>query len=470
MPLRPTIIRGADLTAHLAALRTEMHVPGDYPPAAVAEAEHAAKTVSLDGRVDATDLDLVTLDPPGSRDLDQAFAISARAGGGFDVAYAIADVAAFVAAGGAIDAEAHARGETLYLPDGRVPLHPTVLSEGAASLLPGQRRPAVLWRFVLDADGEPTSVDVRRAIVRSRAQLDYPTFGTAAGELAALLQRVGELRQARERDRGGVSLPEPEQELERLGDHWELSYRAPLPVEGWNAQLSLLTGMAAARLMLDAGIGVVRTMPPPDEHTVATLRRSARALGVDWPKDAAYADVVRRLDPSVPAGAAMIRLATMLFRGASYVAFDGAPPAQPVQSAVAAPYTHATAPLRRLVDRYVSECCLATCAGRMPPAWARAALPALPDAMAEADRRAHAVDRAVLDLAEALLLDGRVGERFTGVVVEDRVGRNQHGEVQLRDPAVRARLNGDHLPLGEEVDVVLAVADVAARHVEFVLG
>jgi exoribonuclease R len=468
--LRRTVIRGADLTRNLAALRAEMRVPGDYPAAAVAEAEQAAQSLSLDGYEDATDIGLVTLDPPGSRDLDQAFSITARPDGGFDVVYAIADVAAFVHVGDAIDAEAHARGETLYLPDGRVPLHPPVLSEGAASLLPGQRRPAVLWRFRLDAYGEPVSVDVRRAVVRSRAQLDYPSFATTGGDLVGLLQRVGELRQARERDRGGVSLPEPEQELERQGEHWQLSYRAPLPVEGWNAQLSLLTGMSAARLMLDAGVGVVRTMPPPDDHTVATLRRSAHALGVDWPKNAAYADVVRRLDALVPAQAAMIRLATVLFRGASYVAFDGKAPEHPIQSAVAAPYAHATAPLRRLVDRYVSECCLAACAGVAPPVWVREGLSAVPEVMADADRRAHAVDRAVVDLAEALLLEGRVGEHFTGVVVEDRVGSNTHGEVQLRDPAVRARLDGDHLPLGDEVQVVLTVADVTARHVAFALA
>jgi exoribonuclease R len=475
VPLRPTVIRGVDLAAQLAALREEMQVPENYPADAVEEAEAAAKSLSLDGYVDARDVDLVTLDPPGSRDLDQAFGITARSGGGYDVAYAIADVGAFVTPGGAVDTEAHARGETLYLPDGRVPLHPTVLSEGAASLLPGEDRPAVLWRFRLDADGEPTSVDVRRSIVRSRAQLDYPSFATTGGELVPLLQRVGELRQARERDRGGVSLPVPEQELERAGDKWELHYRAPLPVEGWNAQVSLLTGMAAARLMLAAGVGLLRTMPPPDPHTVKTLRRSALALDVQWGADEAYADVVRRLDASVPAEAAVLRLASVLFRGASYVAFDGAPPAQPTQSAVAAPYAHATAPLRRLADRFVSECCLAACAGTAVPDWVRSGLPALPDVMAEADQHAHAIDRAVVDLAEALLLAGRVGEHFNGVVVEDSVGRNrhsanQHGEVQLRDPAVRARLDGEHLPLGEEVDVVLSEADVAARHVAFVLS
>jgi exoribonuclease R len=248
------------------------------------------------------------------------------------------------------------------------------------------------------------------------------------------------------------------------GSGWRLEFRAPLPVEGWNAQLSLLTGMAAARLMLDAGVGLLRVLPPPDERTVATLRRSARALGVPWPDGRGYAEVVRTLDATVPAHAAVIRLAQVLFRGAGYVAFDGEPPEASVQSAVAAPYAHATAPLRRLADRFVSECCLAAAAGSEVPGWVREALPALPDLMSGADRRAHEVDRAVVDLAEALVLQGRRGETFRGVVTEVDGDR---GMVQLREPAVRARIDGAGLPLGEEVDVRLDEVDVATRRVVF---
>ena len=123
-------------------------------------------------RVDATELPLVTVDPVGAKDLDQAVLL-ARRGTGFRVQYAIADVAAFVRPGGALDAEVRRRGQTLYLPDGNVPLHPTLLSEGAASLLPDQVRAAVLWTIDLDSDGVANSAQVRRAWVRSVAQLDY---------------------------------------------------------------------------------------------------------------------------------------------------------------------------------------------------------------------------------------------------------------------------------------------------------
>ena len=105
-------------------------------------------------------------------DLDQALHIE-RDGDGYRVRYAIADVPAFVQAGGAVDAETRRRGQTVYAPDKRTPLHPTVLSEGAASLLAGQTRPAFVWDMRLKADGEGTDVEVYRAMVSSTDRLDY---------------------------------------------------------------------------------------------------------------------------------------------------------------------------------------------------------------------------------------------------------------------------------------------------------
>jgi exoribonuclease R len=199
------------------------------------------------------------------------------------------------------------------------------------------------------------------------------------------------------------------------------------------------------------------------------LRRSALALHVDWPQAQSYAEFVRALDANRPAQAAILALATVLLRGAGYAAFDGEPPAQPLHSAVAAPYAHATAPLRRLADRYVSEVCLALSAGRPVPDWARTQLPGLPAVMAGSDHRSHELERAMIDLAEAVTLSGRVGESFRAVVVEARAARDNHAArstVQLREPAVRAKCSGD-LPLGQETEVRLTVADPSTRSVEF---
>ncbi|MFF3940213.1 RNB domain-containing ribonuclease [Streptomyces phaeofaciens] len=475
MPRRPLRVTGAPeapLRAALAALRTGLGVPLAFPLGVLAEAERAAKAPALPDH-DATDIPFVTVDPPGAADLDQALHL-ARHGTGYRLRYAIADVAAFVVPGGPVDAEAHRRVTTLYFPDGKIPLHPAVLSEGAASLLPGHDRPAALWTLDLDADGRTVAVDVHRALVRSRARLDYPDVqrridaGTAEEPLM-LLATVGRLRERLEEERGGISLNVPEQEIVERDRAYALTYRAPLPAEGWNAQLSLLTGMAAADLMLASGTGVLRTLPTAPDGAVGRLRHTAHALRIDWPHHVSYAKLIRSLDPHEPRHAAFLQECTTLLRGAGYTVFrDGRLPEITTHSAVAAPYTHCTAPLRRLVDRYTTALCLAAVAGEPPPDWVPAALDALPKEMAEGGRRAGAVERACVDTVEAALLGDRVGEEFDGCVVDVDERRPTVGTVQLESPAVIGRIDGDPLPLGERLRVRLTEADPAGPTVRFV--
>jgi exoribonuclease R len=435
------------------AVRREAGVPEAFPADVQAEAETASR---LKHDRDRIDISFMTIDPPGARDLDQALHIERR-GDGYTVRYAIADPGAFIEPGGALDRDTHERAVTVYAPDKNVPLHPVVLSEGAASLLPGEWRPAVLWTLELDERGELLSTDVVRAEVRSVAQ---HTYADVPDELEHLLADVGERRHAIEQARGGVSLAVPEQEVVQEGTAWTTRFRVPLPTEQWGAQISLLTGMAAAKLMLDAGYGLLRTQARPPEGAMRRLRREAQALGVDWPPDLTYAEFTRGLDPAVPAHAAMLDAAAELSRGAGYTAFDGSPPSEPEHFAIAAPYAHATAPLRRVQDRYVTECCIAACGGTAAPDWVRAALPDLPKAMEAGSRRANAVERGVVDLVEAVLLSGREGERFEAVVIDDQL-------VQLRDPPVRAKLEAGCPPPGSEVAVRLERADPATRTVAF---
>jgi exoribonuclease R len=449
------------------AIRAELGIVEPFPDAAEQEARAAAARGPGDAPL--CDVPFVTIDPPGSKDLDQALHVERRDGGGYRVRYAIADLASFVAPGGALDEAVWARGVTAYAPDRAVPLHPPVLSEGAASLLEGVERPAILWTIDLDATGERVAVDVRRARVRSRARMDYAGVQAdldagRAPEPLVLLAEVGRLREEREVARGGVSLPLPEQEVAAAaGGGWQVVYRAPLPVDGFNAQISLLTGMAGADLMLAAGTGILRTLPPADPGALARLRRSAAALGVPWPDGMPYPDFIRSLDPAVPAAAALLHEATAVMRGAAYVAFSGgAVPDQPRHAALSEEYAHVTAPLRRLADRYALECSLAAAAGTEPPAWALERLDELPDAMRIADRRASALDRACIDLVEASLLAGRVGEVFDAVVVD-------HEQIQIASPAIRAKCDGDP-PVGAAIRARLVTADPASRSVRFAVA
>jgi len=457
----------------IATVQRELELTMEFSAEVEGTARQAAGNPRLP-RQDRSDIPFVTIDPAASRDLDQALHIE-RDGDGYLVHYAIADVAAFVSPGDPVDEEAHRRGETLYGPDSKIPLHPTVLSEGAASLLPDTLRPALLWSIKVDAEGEGTDVHVERALVRSRAKLDYEQAQRSlddgdADEVVQLLAEVGRLRQQRETERGGVSLPLPEQVVDVTEDGWTLGFRRLLPVEEWNAQISLLTGMAAASLMVYARVGLLRTMPPPDHRDVQRLHRTAKALHIEWPAEQLYPDFVRSLDPNRPEHAAMLFACTRLLRGAGYVAFDGETPEDPEHSALASEYAHVTAPLRRLADRYAGEVCVALCAGEEVPGWVRERLHALPGTMREADQRAHRYEQALLDLVEAEVLAPQVGETFDAVVVQVDEDDPTHGDVVIHDPAVEAPIRSSApLPLGSEVKARLAEAEVRTRTVRFEL-
>ncbi len=365
--------------------------------------------------------------------------------------------------GGPLDLDTHTRVETVYCPDRRIGLHPAVMSEGYASLLPHQRTKAVLWTISLDGVGEIRDINVERAWVSSRRQYSYDELSGnpdhPSRALLGLLREVGDRRRALTRDRGGVTLPKPEQEVVVTGDEVSLTFRAGAAVEDDNAHISLLTGEAAARLMIDGGAGILRTMPPADDRSIRRLRHQARALGVSWHEDETYADCLARLDASTPAAAAFLAEATTLFRGARWVPFDDSNPELPRPSitthgALGVPYAHVTAPLRRLVDRYATEICLAHATRSRVPEWVEQALPAIGDEMEHGTRTARDVDRRCIDAVESAVLAPYVGTDFDGIGLDDRT-------VQLSHPAVVARCSGG-VQAGKDQTVRLVSAKLDA--------
>jgi exoribonuclease R len=454
-----------EVRAGLEAIRAELEIPEGYPEAAQQEAEGPPRLPEAD----LTDVAFITLDPAGSLDLDQAMHLE-RTPSGFLLRYAIADVAAFVTPGGALDKETRIRAVTLYAPDKRTPLHPFSLSEGNGSLLAGEDRPAVVWELAFDLDGEMKKALVRRAMVRSRAQLDYRSTqagfdaGNPAEPLMALPE-LGRLRIEREAARGGVSLPVPEQRVVPTDGGWRLEFREVPDVERWNAHLSLATGMAAGRMMAEAGVGVLRTLAPATESDVGRLRHAAKALGVLWPAGLDYPGFIRSLDAAVPAEAAALAEASSLFRGAGYQVIGPKQAARP-HAAVASLYAHVTAPLRRLVDRYAAETCLAIQAGTEPAEWVLHGMTGLPDIMARGVGRASRYSTECLDLVEAAVLKDRVGEVFDGVVI-DYDAATAVGRVQLATPAVHARIKGAGLVEGTPISTKLLEASIRDRLVLF---
>jgi exoribonuclease R len=476
-PLSETLTRG------LAAIAVEFQIPSAFPAEVMAEANRAtapeqlARLRSDSERTDLLHLEFVTLDPASSTDLDQAFALERGIDDTLILHYAIADVAAFVTVGSLIEHEALLRGETIYSPLGRTPQYPEVISEHAASLLPDGPRPAIVLEVSLDNEGMSTLRNTRRCVVQSRAKLAYETVDVST---IALLTEFARRVSVAETKRGAMRADLPEQELNQLPNgHYELRLRSLLESEQVNAALSLAANLAVGSYLADAGIGLFRVMDQPDKAALSSLRRLAKALHLEWASGVTLGAFQLSLDVTQPTHRAFLVSARRAGGGASYATLGCGDETnatlvngRPYHGAIAGTYAHATAPIRRLADRYVLEllCTLFTYGVAGVTQQDRDRLASLPAIMRRSATLAGGVERAAVDLAETLLLNDRIGDSFQATVLE---ASESGAVVQLIDPPVKSRLGRSSVKrgatAGAEVTVRLVSVDIAERSLKFEL-
>lgn len=438
-----------------------------------------------DQRRDDRAIPFVTIDPAGSMDLDQAVHLE-RNGDGYRVRYAIADVAAFVQPGSELEAETFRRGQTYYLPDEPTRLHPAELSENRASLLPNVDRPAVVWDIVLDTEGSPVHTTVSRALVRSVARLDYDGVHAdyQAGTMhpsIALLPEVGRLRQQSALRRHAVNLRLPAQRVEATSDGlWQLVLEPRHEVNDWNSEISLLTGMVAGKMMVEAGVGLLRTLPPGSEADQASFVEAAGALG--YTVGDSIGEFLLSVDASEPRGMAVMKEAQKLLRGAGYLWFDGEVPEenQRIHAGIGGAYAHVTAPLRRLVDRFATEICLAIAAaqpgGTVPyRPEINLVAPQVPDCVTSRSEQLvktmnktsslnNQVANACLSLTEAVVLAPWLNQNFRAAVLHTKP--SGQSDVFTPEPPIIAKCHGAP-PVGATTLITLTEADPVSRNVSF---
>lgn len=498
------------------AIAEEFELPERFPEDVHAEALQAADR-HADHRRDLRDIPFVTIDPAGSMDLDQAVNIQDApdaAGAGADdteatarwrVLYAIADVAAFVDPAGPLMAESLQRGQTMYLPDEPTRLHPAELSEGSASLLPDQTRPAVVWDILLRADGEVADFTVYRALIRSVKRFDYTEVeadmhGDTLHPAIAQLPEVGRARQRSDLRRKAINLRLPSISVERTQDddgaeRYVLGIDERQEMNDFNSELSLLAGMCAGEMMVRAGVGILRTLPPAGDKEIAAFDHSAHALGFDR-SGRPIGELLADIDASTPRGMALMRDAQSLLRGAGYQQFGlvggsaeasesepagaaGADSEKPAgaagagEDAGAAPsihagigghYAHVTAPLRRLVDRFATEICLAIASEQPIPEWVTANVDQVLGTMKSSSQTASAVDRACLKLTEAVVLQPWVGQNFNATVLNSDGG--DKAKILVEEPPILTTCVGGP-DEASTIKVTLIEAEPAARKVRF---
>jgi ribonuclease R len=477
-------------------------IPAEFPPAALAEAAAARPLAGTAGRADLRDLALVTIDDSDARDFDDAVWAAADDDpanpGGWHIVVAIADVAAYVPAGGALDGEAARRGNSVYFPDRVVPMLPEALSNDLCSLRPGEDRPCLAADLWIDRDGHKRRHRFARAVMRSAARLTYDAVQAihdggsegklAPGRVAALYGAFAALDRARTA-RGALELDLPEHRVLLDGERRPIAVepRPRLASHRLIEELMILANVAAAEELEARGRACLyRVHDQPDPEKLAALRDFLDELGIPGLALARGQAIRPALFNRVLARAAALPEAAMVnelvLRTQAQAAYS---PNNIGHFGLALPrYAHFTSPIRRYADLLVHRALIAAAA---PVRAAAEALGAIAEHVSMTERRATAAERAALDRYRTMLLGGAVGTAFaariTGVApfglfatlpesgADGLVPISALPSDYYDHDAVRHRLvgrrSGRVFALGEAAAVVLVEVDTTAGRLVF---
>ena len=438
LPQARIITRLGDPSAPKAVSLIAIHqhnIPDDFPDDVVAEAD-AHTPADLGDRKDLREMPLVTIDPSDARDHDDACYAHADDDpsneGGHIVWVAIADVAAYVTPGSALDREARKRGNSTYFPDRVVPMLPDRLSGDLCSLHEGVPRACIAVRMKLDAHGQKLSHEFVRGLMRSPASLHYeevqeaidgnpsertkdllePVIKPLYAAYAALLE-ARELRQPLE-----LNLPERQIVLGDDGTVQSVNFKDRLDAHKLIEELMVLANVAAAETLIAKKTAqLFRVHEEPTNEKLNALRETASAAGLNLAKgQVLQTSHLNRLLAQAEGtdDAELINITTLRCMTQAYYS-----PTNFGHFGLALKsYAHFTSPIRRYSDLIVHRALVTThgwCDDGLTPADIDE-LEGTATHISDTERRSMMAERDTTDRYLASYLSERVGEEFTGKI------------------------------------------------------
>jgi ribonuclease R len=498
--------RAADPGAISLVALAEAEIPTEFPPAVLAEAA-AARSPSSEDRSDLRRLPFVTIDDSEARDFDDAVWAEADPDpanhGGWHLVVAIADVAAHVPAGGAVDREAERRGNSVYFPDRVVPMLPERLSNELCSLQPNRDRACLAVHLWVDAAGRKTRHRFERAIIRSAARLTYERVqatrdggvdsdGIWRDIVPPLYAAFAVLAQARAA-RGALELDLVEDRIRFDAAQRPTAVVPAIRLDSHRLveEFMILANVAAGEeLAARRRRFLYRVHDAPDPERLAVLGEMLDRIGIPGlgpirgqaPKPALFTRLVRRATATPEADLVndlVLRCQAQAVYSPDNIGHYGL--------ALRA-YAHFTSPIRRYADLVVHRVLAAGLTGDPPPPIAdRDRLAALGMHLSATERRAAAAERAAADRYRALLMAPLIGRvfaaRISGVAEyglfvatsENRAGglvpiSMLSGDYYLFDrraARLTGRSSGRSFGLGDPVSVRLVEADALSGRLVF---
>jgi len=406
-------------------------IPYNFPDAVLAQAEKL-QPVTLEGREDWRDVPLITIDPADAKDHDDAiFAKSdPQSPGGFIVYVAIADVAAYVLPGSAMDVEAVLRGNSVYFPDRVVPMLPERISNDLCSLREAQDRPALAVAMVFNADGRKTKHTFHRVLMRSAKKFSYQQAQNAIdgkGDAEPLLEHVLEpLWQAwRCMNRGRqnrqpleLDLPERKILLNDKGEVERVMVPDRLEAHRLVEECMIQANVSAAETLEQRRQKLIyRSHDAPSLEKLESLREFLGSLDMTLAKPGQLQArhfnqilaKVRGTENEELVNQVVLRSQSQAEYTADNIGHFGLQLAR---------YAHFTSPIRRYADLIVHRALVGALAlgpGAITPA-EEAKLEDIAAAISITERRAMQAERETVDRLIAAHLSERIGDRFSGRV------------------------------------------------------
>jgi ribonuclease R len=429
--------RLGNMTSERAASMIAIHahdIPHVFPPEVLAEAQ-AAPAASLEGREDWRDLPLLTIDPADAKDHDDAVHASPDTDpanpGGFVLTVAIADVAAYIRPGSALDREALKRGNSVYFPDRVVPMLPERISNDLCSLRPDEDRPALAVRIVIDAKGHKRRHAFHRIMMRSRAKLAYeqaqaaidgypdavttPLMDDILKPLWAAYRALSTARDSREPLL--LDLPERKILLKPDGTVDRVIVPQRLDAHRLIEEFMILANVCAAETLEERGSPLLyRVHDEPSLEKMRALGEVLASVGLKLPKSGALQSALfNRVLKAVEGGEHQAFVNEVVLRTqaqAEYAAENYGHFGLNLRR-----YAHFTSPIRRYADLIVHRGLIAALSlgsDGLPKNMTRETLKEIGESISQAERRAMAAERDTIDRLIAHHLSERIGETFEG--------------------------------------------------------
>ncbi len=436
LPRARVVERLGDPSAPKAVSLIAIHqhgIPDAFPDAVMAQAD-AAKPATSKGRVDLTDLPLITIDPADARDHDDACCAlldeDPKNPGGFLLWVAIADVAHYVTAGSALDAEARKRGNSTYFPDRVVPMLPDRLSGDLCSLHEGVTRPCIAVEMKLSSTGEKLSHRFVRGLMRSPASLSYEEAQAAVdGDpseraaplvdtvLSPLFGAYAALKQAREaRQPLELDLPERKIILSDSGKVASVNFSERLDAHRLIEECMVLANVAAAETLIAKQQPLLfRVHEEPSPEKLDSLRETAKSVGLVLAKGQVLQ--TRHLNQLLKAAAGkdeaeLINLSTLRSMTQAYYS----PQNMSHFGLALQNYAHFTSPIRRYADLLLHRA-LVSAHGWATDGLSPQDIEMLDETakhISETERRSMLAERDTTDRYLASFMSERVGNEFSG--------------------------------------------------------